>query len=111
VSIDLTMSASNISQPTGTIALSMTMRGPNGTVTMTGQFAETSGTIHVRVNGSAFATVTTDGMTTTITRSDGTSPTDEEYAALQGVFDVQASAFTSFDQMLAPVGAFFAEEQ
>jgi hypothetical protein len=111
VSIDLTISASNISQPEGTIAMSLTMRGPNGTVTMTGEFAETSGTVHVRINGSAFATVTTDGMTTTITRTDGTPLAEEEYVALEGVFDIQAGAFTAFDQMLAPVGTFFSEPQ
>jgi hypothetical protein len=111
VSIDLTVSASNISQPDGTIVINLAMRGPNGTVSMTGQFAETSGTVNVRINGSAFATVTTDGVTTTITRTDGTPLADEEYTALQGVFDIQASAFTSFDQMLAPVGAFFSEPQ
>jgi hypothetical protein len=27
--------------------------------------------------------------------------------AMDGVFAIQASAFTSFDQMLAPVGGFF----
>jgi hypothetical protein len=109
VSIDLTVSASNISQPEGTIAVNLLMRGPNGTVSMTGEFSETSGTVNVRINGNAFAVVTTDGVTTTITRTDGTPLADDEYAALQSVFEIQASAFTSFDQMLAPVGAFFEE--
>ncbi|HET6836976.1 MAG TPA: hypothetical protein VFH24_02975 [Gemmatimonadales bacterium] len=109
VSIDLTITASNISQPTGTIMINLLMRGPNGTVAMTGEFEETNGTIQVRINGSAFATITTDGVTTTITRSDGTAPTDEEYVALQGVFEIQAGAFIAFDSMLAPVGAFFDE--
>ncbi|HEX6433737.1 MAG TPA: hypothetical protein VFZ87_05830 [Gemmatimonadales bacterium] len=109
VSIDLTISASNISQPTGTIMINLLMRGPNGTVAMTGEFEETNGTIQVRINGSAFATITTDGVTTSITRTDGTPPTDEEYVALQGVFEIQAGAFIAFDSMLAPVGAFFTE--
>jgi hypothetical protein len=111
VSIDLTISASNISEPAGTIVINLLMRGPNGTVSMTGEFAETSGTVHVRINGSAFATVTSDGVTNTITRTDGTPLSDEEFIALQGVFDIQASAFIAFDQMLAPVGAFFSEPQ
>jgi hypothetical protein len=109
VSIDLTVSASNINEPAGTIVINLLMRGPNGTVSMTGEFSETNGTVNVRINGNAFATVTTDGMTTIITRTDGTPLADDEYAALQGVFEIQASAFTSFDQMLAPVGAFFEE--
>jgi hypothetical protein len=111
VSIDLTISASNISEPSGTVVINLLMRGPNGTVSMTGEFSETSGTVNVRINGSAFATVATDGSSTTITRTDGTPLADEEYVALQGVFDVQASAFTAFDQMLAPVGTFFSEPQ
>lgn len=107
VSIDLTVTASDISQPTGTILINLLMRGPNGTVAMSGQFSETSGTLNVRVNGSAFATVSTDGTTTTITRTDGTPLPEDEFVALQRVFEIQAGAFTSFDQMLAPVGAFF----
>jgi hypothetical protein len=109
VAIDLTISASNISMPEGTVVINLTMRGPNGTVTMTGQFTETSGTVNVRVNGSAFATITTDGVVTTITRTDGTPLPDEDFVALQGVFEVQAGAFIAFDSMLAPVGAFFTE--
>lgn len=111
VSIDLTISASNIAQPTGTIVINLSMRGPNGTVAMTGEFQETNGTIYVRINGSAFATITTDGVTTTITRTDGTPLADEEFMALQGVFEIQAGAFIAFDSMLAPVGAFFTEPQ
>ncbi len=111
VSIDLTISSDNISQPEGTILINLTMRGPNGTVTMSGQFTETSGTVNVRVNGDAFATITTDGLTTTITRTDGNPMTDEDYAALQGVFEVQAGAFIAFDSLLTPVGAFFTEPQ
>ncbi|HEX2249333.1 MAG TPA: hypothetical protein VHH32_03245 [Gemmatimonadales bacterium] len=109
VSIDLTVNASDISQPTGTIVVNLTMAGPNGTVTMSGEFSETSGTLNVRINGHLFATVETDGTTTVITRTDGTPLTEEEMLALQGVFDVQANAFVAFDQMLAPVGTFFGE--
>jgi hypothetical protein len=107
VAINLTVSVSDVTLPDSPINVNLTMRGPNGTVTMTGQFAETSGTINVRINGDAFATITTDGTTTTIVRTDGTPMSDEDYVALNGVFQVQSNAFTSFDQMLAPVGAFF----
>jgi hypothetical protein len=107
VAINLTVSVSDVTLPDSPINVNLTMRGPNGTITMTGQFAETSGTINVRINGDAFATITTDGTTTTIARTDGTPMSDEDYVALNGVFQVQSSAFTSFDQMLAPVGAFF----
>ena len=108
VSINLTVSVSDVSVPDSPININLSMQGPNGTVSMTGQFAETSGTLNVRINGDAFATITTTGTTTTITRNDGTPLSDEELAALGGVFELQAGAFTAFDQMLTPVGAFFA---
>jgi hypothetical protein len=107
VSIDLTVSASDISQPAGTIHINLSLRGPNGSVSMTGQFTDTTGNLTVRINGDGFATVTTSGTTTTITRTDGTPLADDELQALEGVFQIQADAFVSFDQMLAPVGAFF----
>jgi hypothetical protein len=107
VSINLTVSASDLNQTTSTINVSLTMKGPNGTVAMSGQFTETTGTLNVRINGEAFATITTNGTTTTITRNDGTPLSDDEMTAMDGVFAIQASAFTSFDQMLAPVGGFF----
>jgi hypothetical protein len=107
VSIDLSVGVSDVSQPDSPINVSLTMRGPNGTVTMSGQFTDTTGDLDIRVNGHAFASITTDGITTTITRVDGSSLSDDEAAALNGVFEVQSGAFVSFDQMLAPVGALF----
>lgn len=108
VSIDLTLTATDISQQTGTITVNLSIRGPNGTVTMTGQFTSTTGLLHVRINGDAFATITTNGTTTTITRDDGQPVSNEEMGSMNRVFELQAGAFTSFDQMLAPVGALFA---
>ena len=37
------------------------MSGPNGTVSMSGQFTEAGGTIVVRVNGDVFANITSEG--------------------------------------------------
>jgi hypothetical protein len=105
VSIDLTVSATDVSTPSSPITINLVMSGPNGTVSMLGQFTDTSGTLNVGINGHAFATITTNGTTTTITRNDGTPLTDEELAALNAVFELQVAAFISFDQMLAPVGA------
>jgi hypothetical protein len=107
VSVDLSVNATDVSQVSSPITISLTMRGPNGTIAMTGQFTDTSGNLNIRVNGAAFATITTDGTTTTITRSDGTALSDDELVAMEGIFEVQSGAFTSFDQMLAPVGGFF----
>lgn len=109
VSIDLTMNASDVSSPDGTLIMNLLMRGPNGTIAMNGQFTDTSGTVYVRINGHAFATITTDGTTTTIVRTDGTPLADDELAAVNSVFVMSGNAFSSFDQMLAPVGTLFDE--
>ena len=108
VAIDLTLTATDITQQTGTLMVNLTIKGPNGTVSMIGQFTSTTGLLHVRINGDAFATITTNGTTTTITRDDGQPFSDDEMGAMNRVFDLQAGAFISFDQMLAPVGALFA---
>jgi hypothetical protein len=109
VSVNLTISMTDVTTPGSPITISMTMRGPNGTVSMGGQFTETGGTLNILINGDQFATITTDGATTTITRTDGTALTDEEFAAVDGVFQLQSGAFLAFDQMLAPVGGLFSE--
>lgn len=107
VSIDLTVSSNDVGQETSPISVSLTMRGPNGTVSMSGQFTDTSGILNIRINGDAFATITTTGTSVTITRVDGTPLSDEDDAALRGVFAIQDAAFIAFDEMLAPVGALF----
>ena len=108
VAIDLALSATDIAQQTGTLTVNLTIRGPNGTVGMTGQFTNTTGLLHVRINGAAFATITTNGTTTTITRDDGQPFSDDEMGAMNRVFEMQAGAFITVDEMLAPVGALFA---
>jgi hypothetical protein len=110
VSIDLTVGVSDVSQQNSPVSVTLTMSGPNGTVSMSGQFTETTGTLHIRVSGNAFATITTNGTTTTITRNDGEALTEDEFQVLEGVFELQSGAFASFDQMLAPVGALFDEQ-
>ena len=109
VSIDLSVNVSDVSQQISPINVNLVMAGPNGTIVLSGQFTDTSGTLNIRVSGHAFATITTDGTTTTITRNDGTPLTDDEEQALEGIFEMQSSAFVSFDQMLAPVGALFSQ--
>jgi len=109
VSVDLGVNVSDVSQQNSPINVNLVMAGPNGTIVLSGQFTDTSGTLNIRVSGHAFATITTDGTTTTITRNDGTPLTDDEEQALEGIFEMQSSAFVSFDQMLAPVGALFSQ--
>jgi hypothetical protein len=109
VSIDLSVNVSDVSQQNSPINVNLVMSGPNGTVSMSGQFTDTSGTLNIAINGHAFATITSNGTVTTITRTDGTPLSDDEMQALEGVFELQANAFISFDQMLAPVGALFSQ--
>ena len=107
VSIDLTVGSNDISQVNSPITVSLTMRGPNGTVSLSGQFTDTNGTFNIRVNGDAFATITTTGSSVTITKVDGTPLSEEDDVALRGIFQIQDAAFIAFDEMLAPVGALF----
>jgi hypothetical protein len=109
VSIDLTVNITDASNPSSPVEIDLLMRGPNGTIAINGQFTETTGTFQVRINGDAFATITTNGTTTTITRNDGTPLADDELFVLNAVFEIQVSAFISFDQMFAPVGTFLSE--
>lgn len=105
VSISLTMTASGFDQESGAIDIDLSMSGPNGTVSMGGTFSETGGTLTVRVNGELFATIASTGE---ITGADGQPLTDEDIAALQGLFDMTDQAFTAFDELIMPVGAFMA---
>lgn len=107
VSIDLTVGSSDVSQQDSPTTVTLTMRGPNGTIGMNGQFTDTSGSLNITINGSAFAHVTTSGTSVTFTRHDGTPLSQEELDVLERVFALQEQAFISFDQMLAPVGSFF----
>jgi hypothetical protein len=109
VAISLTLTASGLDQETATIDLSLTMSGPNGGITMVGQFTQTGGTLTVSVNGETFATITsTGGGAPVITGSGGEPLTDEDIAALQGIFELTNQAFISFEIMLLPVGFFLA---
>jgi hypothetical protein len=109
VSIDITVNVSDTTNPDSPININVLMRGPNGTITIGGQFTTTTGTLHVSISGHAFATITTNGTTTTITRNDGTPLADDELLALNNIFELQAGAFGSFDQMFAPVGTLLSQ--
>ena len=109
VAISLTLTASGLDQETATIDISLTMSGPNGGITMAGQFTQTGGTLTVRTNGETFATITsTGGGAPVITGSGGEPLTDEDIAALQRIFELTDQAFISFEVMLLPVGFFLA---
>lgn len=107
VSINLSLSASGTTQETLTFTLNLSMSGPNGTVSMSGQFTATGGTLTVRTGGTVFATITMTGQTEPVITGAGGAPlTDDDLLALQGIFDLTSQAFISFDQMLIPVTFF-----
>ena len=109
VSIDLTMTTSGLDPETSQISIDLGMSGPNGTVSMSGQFSGDGGTILVRVNGDVFAHVTSSGVgEPVITGADGQPLTPEEEAAFQNIFALTGDAFITFDVMLLPIGIFLA---
>jgi hypothetical protein len=109
VSISLTMTTSGLDVQTGTIDIALSMSGPNGSISMSGQFSGTGGTVSVRVNGETFATITSSGVgEPVITGADGQPLTDEDAAALRSIFEMTGEAFNSFDSMVVPVGFFLA---
>ena len=109
VSIDLTLTASGFDVQSVTINIILTMSGPNGTVSLSGQFTSTGGTLTVRTGGKTFATITVTGAADpVITGADGLPISEEDAAALRSIFELTFEAFVSFDQMLAPVTFFLA---
>jgi hypothetical protein len=109
VSIDLTMTTTGIDPETSQIDIDLGMSGPNGTISMSGQFSGTGGTITVRVNGDVFAHVTSSGAgEPVITGADGQPLTPDEQAAFQSIFALTGDAFITFDVMLLPIGFFLA---
>jgi predicted small lipoprotein YifL len=109
VSIDLTLTATGLTPESGTITINLSMSGPNGTVSMAGQFTVNGASLTVRTSGRVFATITVTGQgAPVITGADGLPITEEDIAALQGIFELTSEAFISFDQMLVPVTFFLA---
>lgn len=109
VSIDLTMTTSGLDPQTATVGIDLGMSGPNGTISMSGQFTSTGGTITVRVNGDVFAHITSDGASEpVITGADGQPLAPEDEATFQNIFAVTGEAFITFDVMLMPIGIFLA---
>jgi hypothetical protein len=109
VSIDLTMTTTGLDPETAAVDIDLGMSGPNGTVSMSGQFTEAGGTIVVRVNGDVFANITSEGSgEPIITGADGQPLTAEDQATFQNIFALTGEAFITFDVMLLPIGFFLA---
>lgn len=108
VSIDLTMTLTGFDTENGTIGISLSMSGPNGSVSLSGELTETGGTLTARVNGDVFATISTSGTQTVITGADGQPLSEEDAGALENIFNLTGGAFAAFDAMIVPVGTFLA---
>jgi hypothetical protein len=107
VSIDLTMTTTGLDPETATVSIDLGMSGPNGTVSMSGEFTDVGGTITVRVNGDVFANVVSSGGgVPAITGADGQPLSQEDEAAFQQIFGLTGEAFITFEVMLLPVGFF-----
>jgi hypothetical protein len=88
-----------------TMTSSIELRGPHGTVTITGSHTEAGGSYQVRVNGEAFATITVSAEgQSVITGADGEPLTQEELDALEQVFLAFYGGFDFFENLLGPVG-------
>ena len=110
-SIDLTLTSSGTDPENATIGVNLDVRGGNGWIQMTGQFDQAGGTLSVSVSGHHFATITqVGGGAPVITGAGGEPLADEDVAAMEGIFDITNGAFTSFDQLFLPVGAFVQPE-
>jgi hypothetical protein len=89
---------------TNTVASSLELRGPHGTVTIVGNWADNAGTYNVEVNGDPFATITvTSGAEAVITGADGEPLTAEELQALQDIYLVFLGGFDFFEDLLDPI--------
>jgi len=109
VSIDLTMSTTGLDPETATVGINLGMSGPNGMVSMSGEFTAAGGTITVRVNGDLFANIASSGAgEPVITGADGQPLSAEDEATFQQIFALTGDAFITFDVMLLPIGFFLA---
>ena len=89
---------------TGAVTSSLELRGPHGTVTIVGNWADNAGTYNVEVNGEPFATITvTQGSDPVITGADGQALTQEELQALQDIYQVFLGGFDFFEDLLDPI--------
>lgn len=105
-SLDFTLGVTVGSSGSGNGNLSLKLQGSHGKVEINGDFDETGGTMALKVNGAAFATVTVDAnFNSTVTGKDGQSLTDAERLAFQRVVQVVQDATGVFSELLAPVNS------
>ncbi len=89
---------------TDAVTSSLELRGPHGTVEITGNWADNAGSYNVEVNGDPFATITVSGGSEpVITGADGQPLSEEELHALQEIYLVFLGGFDFFEDLLDPI--------
>lgn len=89
---------------TNAVSSSLELRGPHGTVTIVGNWADNAGSYNVEVNGDPFATITvTQGTEPVITGADGEPLSEEELHTLQEIYLVFLGGFHFFEDLLDPI--------
>ncbi len=106
VVLDFTVHAGGSGTGFGNGDLDLLLQGPHGKVEMNGDFDTTGGTLAVKVNGQAFATLTVNGnLDPTLTNGSGEPLTTDEQAALQHTVEVVRDAFDVVSSLLAPANS------
>jgi hypothetical protein len=89
---------------TNAVSSSLELRGPHGTVTIVGNYADNAGSYNVEVNGDPFATITvTQGSEPVITGADGQPLSEDELHTLQEIYLVFLGGFDFFEDLLDPI--------
>lgn len=89
---------------TNAVSSSLELRGPHGTVTIVGNYADNAGSYNVEVNGDPFATITvTQGSEPVITGADGQPLSQDELHTLQEIYLVFLGGFDFFEDLLDPI--------
>ncbi len=88
----------------GSVTSTLEMRGTHGTIGISGDQNETSGTFEVEVNGELYATITVAaGESPVITGADGEPLSEQEMDALQAVWGVFLGGFDFFEDLVDPL--------
>jgi hypothetical protein len=88
---------------TGTRTTNLELRGPHGTITLTGSYTDAAGNFEVEVNGDPFATITVSaGSEPVITGADGEPLTEQELETLRDIYLMFVGGFL-FLEGLSPV--------
>ena len=101
--LDFTVHARTSGADAGDGDLSLLMQGLHGKVEMDGNFGAAGGSLDVKVNGAAFATVAVDvNFNPTVTGRNGEPLTADERTALERIARVVGDAFDVIQQLLGP---------